>query len=180
VAAAVSGDKELNATFEKSDPYTVMANDLEIDRDECKIAFLRAIYSLDAESPILELFPTFKEWMYDQIYRLSSDGFLQTPLGRKFKLGSRDEKSVFNAVLQGTVAHAMQSSLSRMISLLGEHLLTETHDSVVLVGRPGIIPHIVKAVVDIMFEPLERFPTFPLRVYVGKVWKKWKLYKEYR
>jgi DNA polymerase I-like protein with 3'-5' exonuclease and polymerase domains len=179
VAAAISGDEELNESFIKSDPYTAMAEGLDLPRKECKIAFLKSIYSLDVESPILELFPTLHKWMVGQIAEMRAKRTLSTPLGRPFKLDSRDEKSVFNAVLQGTVAHAMQSSLCQM-EHARDHLLAETHDSIIFSCRRGLIPHIVKAATDAMLRPLEKLPRFPLRVYIGKAWKKWKLYKEFR
>jgi hypothetical protein len=61
-----------------------------------------------------------------------------------------------------------------------EHLLAETHDSIIFSCRRGLIPHIVKAATDVMLKPLDGFPTFPLRVYIGKAWKKWKLYRDFR
>jgi hypothetical protein len=179
-AASLSGDKELSDTYLKSDPYTVLAEMLEIPRDECKLAFFSIIYSLDVESPILDLFPVFREWIKEKLKQLQKDGFLSTPLGRRFKLGKRDEKSVFNAVLQGTVAHAMQSSLAKMNKRLSEFLVTETHDSIILAAKRPLVAHVIKEAVEIMLKPLDKLPKFPLRVYIGKKWKQWKLYKEYR
>jgi len=179
-AAALSDDKELSDTYIKSDPYTVLSEMLEIPRDECKLAFFSIIYSLDIESPILDLFTTFREWIKEQLAQLSKDAYLSTPLGRRFKLAKRDEKSVFNAVLQGTVAHAMQSSLAKMNNRLSEFLVTETHDSIILAAKRPLVAHVIKEAVDIMLKPIDDLPKFPLRVYIGKKWKQWKLYKEYR
>jgi len=179
-AAAFSNDEYLNESFQKSDPHTMLSEALDIPRDECKRLYLRTIYSIDLESPILEVFPELREWMIKQAQKLAKDGYLSSLLGRRFKIGDRDEKSVFNAVLQGTVAHAMQSSLIRMAPELKKYLVTETHDSVVFASRPGLVPHIIKAASDIMIKPLDEFPRFPLRVYIGKVWKEWKFYRDFR
>jgi DNA polymerase I-like protein with 3'-5' exonuclease and polymerase domains len=179
-AAALSGDGELSDTYAKSDPYTILSEMLDIPREECKLAFFGVIYSLDVESPILDLFPVFKEWMKGQLASLAKNGYLNTPLGRRFKLGKRDEKSVFNAVLQGTVAHAMQSSLARMYDRLQDFLIAETHDSIILAAKRPLVPKVINEAVDIMLRPLKELPKFPLRVYIGKKWKQWKLYRDYR
>jgi len=181
VAAYLSEDEYLSECFEKSDPYTWMSEALDLPREECKIAYLQTIYSLNLSSPILELFASLRGWMESQLKILDREGVLKTPLGRPFKISSdRDEKSVFNAVLQGTVAHAMQASLVRMTERLNKYLVTETHDSVVFSSRASLIPHVINTAVQIMIRPLDNFARFPLRVFVGKKWKKWKLYREYR
>jgi DNA polymerase I-like protein with 3'-5' exonuclease and polymerase domains len=179
VAAALSQDEMLNDSFKESDPHTMLSEALEMPRDECKKLYLRTIYSLDLESPILELFPNLKEWMIKQLDTLGKQGYLTTHLGRRFKLGSRETKSVFNAVLQGTVAHAMHRSLIRT-ARLWRFLVTETHDSIVFAANQAMIPFVVREAVKVMIEPLENFPRFPLRVYIGKYWKKWKLLREYK
>jgi len=179
-ASSISGDKELADTYTKSDPYTALAEMLEMPREECKLAFFGIIYSLDVDSPILELFPVFRQWIKDRLAELNENGYLCTPLGRKFKLGKRNEKSVFNAVLQGTVAHAMQSSLAQMNDRLSDFLVAETHDSIIFAAKRPLVPHVIKEAVGIMLNPLKSLPSFPLRVYLGKKWKQWKLYKEYR
>jgi len=180
VAAAFSKDEYLNESFKNSDPHTMLSEALDMPRDQCKRLYLKTIYSLDMESPILGVFPELKEWMIKQTQRLEEEGYLGTLLDRRFKIGDRDKKSVFNAVLQGTVAHAMQSSLVNMTHELRKHLITETHDSIVFACRSGLVPHVIKAATEIMIRPLDEFPRFPLRVYIGKVWKEWKLYREFR
>jgi DNA polymerase I-like protein with 3'-5' exonuclease and polymerase domains len=179
-AALLSHDELLNESFIKSDPHTMLSEELGIPRDECKRLYMRTIYSIDLDSPILEIYPKLKEWMQNQLNALERDGSLCSPLGRKFKLGSRDTKSVFNAVLQGTVAHAMQSSLIKLSDKLKAYMLTETHDSIIFSCRSGLVPHVIKEATQVMLRPLTEMDTFPLRVYVGRQWKKWKLYREYR
>lgn len=180
-ASMLSGDKTLLDSFKTSDPHTMLSKELDVDRAKCKIALMGAIYSLKLDSQILELFPTLREWMRNQLEKLDSDGCLSSPLGRVFRIGKgRDRKSVFNAVIQGTVAHAMQSCLASINELVGKYFFTETHDGIIISCRAGLIQHVVKAVSDAMIKPIESLDTFPFRISIGKSWKKWKLYKECR
>jgi len=180
VAAAMSGDDELTDMFDDSDPYSSMANLLQIPRDECKTLLLRTLYALDLESAILDLFPTLKSWIISKLEQLRKDGFLPSLLGRPFRLKTRDKKSVFNATLQGTVAHAMQSTLWEIKKELGQFLLTEAHDSIVFTCDRAALPMVLRKATAIMGKPLKELPQMPLKAYIGKEWKKWKLYKVYK
>lgn len=183
VAAFMSDDKELNKSFVKSDPYAELSRLLDLPRNQCKLIFLKSFYSLDIDSPIFQLFPDFQIWAGNQLRDLNENGYLASALDRKFTLNpddSRDERSVFNAVIQGTVAHAMQASLIKIMENTSRYLVSETHDSIVMACRPPLIPHLVNEVSNIMVKPLDDLPRFPLKVYIGKKWKKWKFYREFR
>jgi hypothetical protein len=183
VAAHLSKDEDLNRSYDKSDPYTVMSKILDLPREQCKLSFLKSFYSLDMDAPIFKLFPAFHNWAKTQLEAIESNGYLTSALGRKFYINhqdNRDERSVFNAVVQGTVAHAMQASLSKMLVNLEKYIVSETHDSVIMACRPAMVPHVVNEAVSIMLKPLDELPKFPLKIYVGKRWRHWKLYKEFR
>jgi hypothetical protein len=180
VATYLSKDEELEELFKESDPYSGMAEMLQIPRKECKTMMLRTLYALDLTSPILDLFPTLKTWITSQLELLSQQGYLSSSLGRKFLLKTRDERSVFNATLQGTVAHAMQNTLIKMREVLGRFLLTETHDSIIFACNKGILTKVLREATSIMGSPLDGLPKMPFKAYIGKEWKRWKLYKVYR
>jgi len=183
VAAFLSKDKDLNDAYKESDPYAVMAEWLELPRKQCKMEFLKSLYTLDTNAPIFELFPTFKMWTESQLKSLRNNGYLSSALGRQFRVNTsdnRDEKSVFNAVVQGTVAHLMQASLTEMNKTLSQFLVSETHDSVILSCRPGMASHVINEAARIMIKPIDELPRFPVKAYIGRKWRQWKLYKEFR
>jgi len=88
--------------------------------------------------------------------------------------------------MQGSVAHAMQLTIRKVWERLGHRLLMEGHDSLVVTASPdaGEIKATISAVVPIMLHPFQDVlpdnPAFPLKVSIGKRWKKWKLYATYR
>jgi len=180
VAAAMSNDEELEALFEESDPYSSLAETLKITRQDCKRMMLRTLYALDLESPLLDLFKKLKSWVVERLAFMKENGYLPSLLGRRFKLKARDQRSVFNATLQGTVAHALHSALAQIDSRLGRFLLTERHDSIVFACNAAILPKVLRESVEIMKKPLEGLPTMPLKVYIGKEWKRWKFYKAFK
>ena len=185
VASIMSGDQDLYATFDKSDPYTEMARELGdgIDRDECKIEFLKSIYSLDIENPILELYPTFLQWMKDQIVAMAEKGELFSILSRSFAVDN-NPRSVFSGIISGSVAHAMQASLIKIYKQFSDYILTETHDSITMICAREDVRAIINGVRDTMLHPfdglLSENPSFPLKIYLGSKWKDWKIYKECR
>lgn len=180
VAAAMSGDDDLAEMFENSDPYSNIAELLNITRDECKILLLKTLYSIDINSPILDIFPTLKNWIKNRLEYLDNNGWLPSLLGRKFNIKTRDKLSVFNATLQGTVAHAMHSALNKMHKDLRRFLVTETHDSIVFSCNRGILTKLLRVATSMMTKPLDELPRLPLKAYIGKEWKRWKLYKVYK
>ena len=62
IASIISEDEELQESFKKSDPYDYISNILGegFSRSDCKIEFLKPIYSLSPDAPILDLFPKFQ------------------------------------------------------------------------------------------------------------------------
>lgn len=186
MAAYMSKDEEMFSSFETSDPYARMAeylNDEEFTRDVCKTQFLRAIYSLDYNNPILDIFPVFKEWMKERVALMRRNAFLDTILGRRFVVED-NELSVFNSQFQGSVAHAMQALLIRLFDRYRLNILAEVHDSIVLCCPENMVGQLIKSVIPIMFDPLRDFvpssPTMPLKVSIGNSWKKWRVFREYR
>lgn len=185
VASILSDDDDLAETFEKTDPYTEMANELGsgFSRSRCKLEFLKSIYSLDVDNPILELYPRFLDWMKSEIEKMMSEGFLRSILGRRFNLGEDNERSVFSGVISGSVAHAMQASITNIYRTFPDNLLTETHDSITMACSSRDVRAIITGVKDVMIKPLANFEydeIFPLKTYVGRRWKKWRPYREYR
>lgn len=193
VASLLSGDQKLASTFEQSDPYTAMMEEInaesevKIGRDEAKLFLLKSINSMDFSSDALyAVYPGLGRWIMRCKEQLNGpDGYLQTLLGRKFRvLRAKNQLAVLNGAMQGSVAHAMQNVIRRIWDRLGTRLLTEIHDSLVVSSSKRAIGDTIEAVVDVMTHPfrglLEDDPVFPVKVSIGKVWKKWKLFKIYR
>lgn len=184
-ASLLSGDVAMQGTFLRSDPYTTMSKMLGVDREECKTAMLQAIYSLSADNEILVCFPTFRDWMAKQIAAVRDGTPISTLLGRKFvRTQINGEKTIFNATIQGTVAHAMHASLRRIYDKWPDNLFTELQDSIVLIAAKDEIEQVLSVAVPIMLRPfaglLKSNPTFPLRISIGKRWRKWQTFKEVR
>lgn len=185
MAAHMSGDEELLSTFYDSDPYTKISEMLKIDRDQAKKELMRAIYSLSVHSPILELFPKFREWMIESIRKMNDNGYTESLLGRRFYIRDESKKlGVFNAQFQGSVAHAMQATLIKVFKHYNDNILTEVHDSVILCCRKSEVSQLVSDISDIMLNPLDGYmigpPVMPLKVSVGKRWRRWKYLKTVR
>jgi hypothetical protein len=186
VGSILSNDKVMLDSFIKSDPYEAMAKDLGLSRDDCKQPFLSTVYSLDVENHILDYYPTFKQWMKTCVAKIRSDGALESILGRKFSLGEvdRTEKSVFNAVIQGSVAHAMQRAITRLNETFPEFIVTEVHDSLIMACDRASVKTVMEEGIKIMTRPLNGVAdvshTFPTRISVGREWRKWQLVKEAR
>jgi hypothetical protein len=186
MASFMAGDKQMEASYQKSDPYTDLTeflNDIEFTREVVKVEFLRAFYSLDFENPIFGPYPTFREEMIKRKEYLEINNHSTSILGREFIL-SDNKLSAFNAQFQGSVAHAMQASLIKIAGIYPNNLLTEMHDSIVMYCSKSSITKIIKDVSEIMYNPLVDYcspsPKMPLKISIGKKWKQWKLVKVIR
>jgi hypothetical protein len=190
VASILSEDEDLQAVFDHSDPYSAIAEELSsegqvITRDDCKKEFFECLYSLNTTSPILELYPKFSKWLNAEVESVNKTGSTKSILGRVFSLGpDRTNKSVFNAKIQGSVAHAMQAAIYKVFRLYPQNVLAEIHDSLVLTCKKEQIEGIVGEVAEVMLHPFRGLvpsdPRFPLKVSVGESWRNWQLYREYR
>lgn len=187
MAAHMSGDPEMRKAFRESDPYTVLEeskNHPEYDRPRCKKEFLKAVYSLSMDHSILNPFPVFRDWMKKRVYRMQKDGYLSSILGRRFYISGDNELGVFNAQFQGSVVHAMQAALLRIFKDYSDYLLTEVHDSIIMTCKQVEMMDLIRDVVEIMNNPLDGYmdnpPFMPLVVSVGKSWKGWKRFKDFR
>lgn len=185
VGAYLSEDEELYGCFDESDPYTHISDALDgqIERSTCKIAWNRAVNSLDYENEIFILFPKFKEWLKKQISDLAKNGYTESIMGRRFRSdGShKQNKRAINSIFQGSVAHAMQNTVIR-IAEMTDGILTEQHDSITVCTTEYRMSKNVKDIIDIMFKPLGEYSdiTMPLRVGLGKSWGSYKYFKECR
>lgn len=183
-------DEEMEETFKTSNPYAVIAEKLgDQDRDTIKIAMLESIYSLNTDSPIVAYYNKFKRWMAETIERMDVNGYTETILGRRFYLDQmpdqdRARRTAFNAAIQGTVAHAMQNTLVKLNSIMPGSIVTEIYDSIVISCSKQSIKDVINSSIEIMLHPfadlLDYNPIFPVRVSIGKQWRRWKQYKEYR
>lgn len=188
IASIVSNDSNLKKSFKTSDPYTAIHKELEseeISREQCKIELLKSLYSLNYDADILKMYPDFAKWMKKSATKIDIEKFGESILGRKFFIEKdRTDKSVFNAQIQGSVAHGMQNVLYRVFKIFPENLLTEVHDSLILCCKKEDIKTIVPEIVKIMLYPFEGIlsdnPRFPIKVSIGVAWKQWQLYKEFR
>lgn len=188
VASLLSGDPLLSESFVKSDPYTALEealNDKNITREQCKLELFRGIYSMDYENPAVQYYEQFAAWIKKTVELIQQCGYSESILGRRFyQEADRTDKSVFNAQIQGSVAHAMHNVLYRVYKLFADFLMADIHDSLVLATDEKHAPVVVREVSQIMLRPfdglLESNPVFPLRVSIGPRWKAWKPYREYR
>lgn len=184
----LSGDKDLGDSFIDSDPYTKMAIEVGVDRDKCKVPFLAAMYGLKIEESALDFYPTLKEWMRNKKEEVIANGYAESIMGRRFMVDNerdRTYKSAFNAMIQGSVAHAMQNVIHNICNNgMSDFLVTEVQDSVILACDKSLIKDIIANVSDIMVQPykglIDANPRFPLKVSVGTEWKKWAEVKEIR
>lgn len=182
--AFMSGDEAMNKSFEKSDPYIMASEylkDPEFDRERCKNEFIRSVYSLSTEAPILKIFPQFKKWMDKKLTEYERDGCLYSLLGRRY---DGDKLRVFNSQFQGSVAHCMQAALVKIYEKYKLNLLTEVHDSIILHCRENRLKEIIREVGSIMLYPLDGWtdnsPRMPVRISVGRKWRQWQQYKVLR
>lgn len=193
VAALLSGDPLLNEAFATSDPYTHLEEILTdetgtVARADCKIQLLQAINSFNFTHPVLEsIYKDLGLWLQQSKRKLDEHGELKSILGRKFQVARARNKNplaVQNGVLQGSVAHGMQHCVKRIWDTYGSQLLVEIHDSVALTCKPEYVNSTIKGVVGIMTRPfedlLESNPFFPVKVSIGRQFRKWKPIRVYR
>jgi len=181
MAALMSGDDVMISSFNQSDPYSYISSELkEFSRSELKSTFLKSFYSLDFKNPIFELFPRFRSFCYDRLKKLELDGYLSSILKRRFYVGGdRSKLSVFNSQFQGSVVHLMQSSLIKIFRENPKCMITEMHDSIIASGSKQSMPHLLKVLSNIMYEPISGI-IMPIKISIGTEWKKWKKVKEKR
>lgn len=187
MAAHMSGDIDMLNSFRNSDPYSYIVDkygEQSYGRDKCKKDFLSAIYSLSFNEPIIAFFPTLRKWMIERHAKMMLDGCLDTILGRKFYLKGNNILSVFNAQFQGSVVHAMQAILIKLYGDYKDNLFAEVHDSIVMVCDEVDLKGIIADVANRMTNPLDGWcdnpPFMPVKVSVGRRWKKWVKYREWR
>lgn len=186
IASLFSGDEALNQSFFDSDPYTYLSKRLtgcgEQARDDAKLLLLKTINSLDYSDEVIQgEFPKLCSWLYTTLIKLRQDGHSSNIVGRKFRLKQdRTERSVFNAILQGSVAAAMQNVLWNVRRMFPHYLITDIHDGIVL-SLPKdkkLLRHVIEKVGEIFYRPFNgvfsQDLVFPYKVSMGVRWKEWK------
>lgn len=186
IASILSQDESLNESFRDSDPYTYMEKtfgDDTITRSACKIALLKAINSLDVEDVVLsEIFPKLGEWISRCKKDIEEGKRLSTIMGKKFG-GGDNKKAMVNAIMQGSVAHAMHMAMRNVWELYDDKLFLEVHDSLIMHCPPQSMKAIIKGVTSIMTRPFvgtEYDHFFPVKVSIGKRWKRWEHFATFR
>ena len=192
--ALMCNDKLLNDSFNISDPYQYMVDALNKNsvikqtRVQGKMELLKSIYSFGRNNMAMQFYPGLASWVKNTRASLQTNGYLSSILGRRFSLEDakdRDnpEGTVFNAVFQGSVAHAMQTCLKKVWDIFPDNILTENHDSLVMTCKMDNLAKIVKGVSRIMVQPfdgiLNNNPQFPVKVSVGKSYRGWNVVKRY-
>jgi hypothetical protein len=196
VASILSQDQNLQKAFEESDPYIMMMDELnkgikngQLTRDECKTYLLKSINSMDFTSIALtKVYPQLGDWIGRCKHTLGREnGYLETLLRRRFRRAqAKNDLAVLNGVMQGSVAHAMQLTIRKIWERIPYCLVAEIHDSLVISCQPHPrrIIEAIDTVSEIMLHPfygvLKANPAFPLKVSVGKRWKKWRTMRIYR
>lgn len=181
----LSNDERMNDDFVDSDPYAVLSKNVSMSRDDCKKSFLSSIYSLNPHESFIQYYEKFHKWMLSCINNLERWGCLYSILGKRYDVSDkRSKESVFNAMIQGSVAHGMQNVLRKVCNIFPDNVLTEIHDSIILTCDKTTLKTIVDEVSKIMLHPfdglIEENPRFPLIVSVGNKWKKWQKIKVMR
>lgn len=187
IAAILSGDEQLLEMCKQGDPYIAISNILskpgdELSRNECKKALLSAINSMDDSAGIMRLFPKLRGWIMKCRQELDNGHGLRSILGREFVLSeSRNYFSVFNATMQGSIAHLMQSCIRKIWELIGTKLLVEIHDSIIVTLNTDEIVALKDKFIDIMCYPLRDLlgidHKFNIRFSIGTKWQQWKLWQ---
>ncbi len=192
MASILSGDNILNDSFINSDPYTHLMNILnsgsdKITREECKRYLLKSINSMDFMSDAFQIYPELGKWLYNCAHEISNNNTLRSILGRKFhRRFAKNDFSVLNGIMQGSVVHAMQIVIRKIWESLPNQIIAEIHDSLVMCADNDLqsIKHTIDTVSKIMLYPFEGILDtnyiFPLKISIGRKWKSWKLYKEIR
>jgi hypothetical protein len=197
-ASLLSGDRSLQQSFVDSDPYTYMMNIINADartpitRDECKKILLSAINSMAVDSVVLaKIYPVLGDWIVRCRNALNGPGgYMETLLGRRFRVAhikqGRSKLSVLNGAMQGSVAHAMESSIRKVWEKIGNRVVADIYDSLIVCSPPSSseIKATIDTVTGIMLRPfcglLPDNPVFPLKVSMGLKWKKWRLLSIHR
>jgi len=191
IITIMSGDEKLDLAFKHSDPYQYLVDHLNkgvdrdrLVRDEGKRLMLSSAYSFDDDNPALDFYGGFRSWITRCRMRLARNGYLTSILNRRFSMTKgRTERSVFNAMIQGSVAHAMQLCLKRVWDLFYNDILTENHDSLVVTCSKENASNEIIEISKIMIQPFKGIlrdnPQFPIRVSVGSGYKNWSYYKRY-
>jgi hypothetical protein len=188
IASVLSKDEELESAFRHGDPYQYLldrSDGMFENRQESKIALLKAINSLNFDSAIFtKCFTGLREWMIECAHSLTNEMPLSTILGKTFIIPeNKTILSALNGVLQGSIAHAMHNVLVKTHELFPRSIVCEIHDSLVLSCEDDrmSLKHMVSKVMEIMSKPfagyLDRDIYFPLRFGVGKKWREYKYSK---
>jgi len=180
LASYLSKDEKLFAAFMESDPYVVLAKAHNLSRDEAKGRLIRSLYSL-VDDDVLSCFPTLRKWIRTSSNKIDELGYSSSVLGRKFFLNNDNKLSIFNAQIQGSVAHSMQAVLCKLHPAFTPYLFTEIHDSLAMVAPSKFVHDLIHSVVPFMLRPLdgllENPPNMVVRVSIGDAWKKWREYR---
>lgn len=191
VAALLSSDEELEQSFITGDPYSHLmskfnsGDDQDLTRDEAKKALLSSINSFDTTSPIFTaLYTQLGQWLESVEKKIAKGEAIPTLMGRLLEHNG-NPRSMLNSSMQGSVAHALQYTIRKTWEKVGERLFAEIHDSIVCTVAPEseAIQEMCGIVSKVMCQPFKEIGIdafFPIRVSIGKEWRKWVPYKAIR
>ena len=185
IASIMSGDKLLQDSFYDEDPYEVVAKtlrDQKLSRNDAKTLLLKSINSMDFTSEVFtDVYKDLGRWIFVNSNKECTSTILGRNFHRKF---AKNNLALFNATMQGSVVHAMQSTIKKVWDMYPSKLLTEVHDSLVVCASQNEIKPIITSIAEVMAHPFSGFldanPFFPLKISIGKKWKKWKEAYVYR
>lgn len=187
-ASLLSNDDNLIQSFVTADPYSYLSRLINNDdslRENCKILLLKTINNLEFDDEVISVFyPKLCEWLKNTEEKATRLGVSHNIVGRQFRINSdRNVRSLINATLQGSVASAMQSVVSRVHQLFPNYLVCDIHDGLVLSvpSDSKIIKNTIDCVGEIFSRPFKDILPydcfFPYKVFIGKEWKKWQKIK---
>lgn len=175
----MSGDNELNEVFNESDPYTYIIDNVGIgSRNDVKQMFLQAVNNMKYNDDVFGLYPKFANWLGEQKRLLDNNKPVYNVAGRPFNIDDEhDKRSAINAVLQGSVAAAVQAAFIKIHQLDSSVLFTDIYDSIVCVCSKSVVRDVINEVGRIIYRPfdgiLDKDIRLPYKVSIGTKWCAW-------
>lgn len=185
----MADDDILSSVYEESDPYSYVAEHVDLPREDIKLRFMRALYNGDFDDGIFELYYKFADWMKGIHSRIDKGKPVCNIVGRPYypvenHTGNHGKKSAANAPLQGSIAAAISAACCKIRELDKEVLFVDRYDSIVCACSKSVVNDVVNEVGNIMYRPfsgiLDEDYTMPYKVDIGKSWMKWKTLRTVR
>ena len=128
---------------------------------------------MDGSGMFMTITSGLKKWM--EKYLNAENNMFSTLM--EMPIISDKLRTKFNAIIQGSVAEAIQNVLGTISRYKFDNVLTETHDSLVIACDKGSIEKWVEIGSKLMLTPFvahnKPHIRMPVKVKIGKMWGKW-------